>query len=177
MLSILQEPVLNYQSIQINILNSSKLDTLEATFQRANYPDIRTVDDLSDMLNLSTERISIWFQNRRARHKKAKKLVAKENRCADLMTKPEFIMPSVVNPSTYHSAYPASSFPNQRSTSSTTNASTTTLTPTNPYPAISTATYSNANDQSSPTSSTSSPSSYMPASAHTPAFYTPQFYQ
>lgn len=32
------------------------------------------VDDLSEMLKLSTERISIWFQNRRARYKKARKL-------------------------------------------------------------------------------------------------------
>lgn len=32
------------------------------------------VDDLSETLKLSTERISIWFQNRRARFKKARKL-------------------------------------------------------------------------------------------------------
>ena len=32
------------------------------------------VDELSEMLKLSTERISIWFQNRRARYKKARKL-------------------------------------------------------------------------------------------------------
>ena len=38
------------------------------------------VDDLSSMLNLSTERISIWFQNRRARFKKTRKLeVCQEN--------------------------------------------------------------------------------------------------
>ena len=36
------------------------------------------VDDLCQMLNLSTERISIWFQNRRARFKKARKLQAQE---------------------------------------------------------------------------------------------------
>ena len=53
---------------------------LESTFQKTHYPEIRMVDDLSSMLNLSTERISIWFQNRRARFKKTRKLeVCQEN--------------------------------------------------------------------------------------------------
>jgi hypothetical protein len=56
------------------------LDVLESTFQKTHYPEIRMVDDLSSMLNLSTERISIWFQNRRARFKKTRKLeVCQEN--------------------------------------------------------------------------------------------------
>lgn len=58
----------------------TQLDALEATFQKTHYPEIRVVDDLSSMLNLSTERISIWFQNRRARFKKARKLETQENR-------------------------------------------------------------------------------------------------
>ncbi len=52
---------------------------MEQTFQKSQYPEIKIVDDLSTMLNLSTERISIWFQNRRARFKKARKLNAQEN--------------------------------------------------------------------------------------------------
>lgn len=56
------------------------MDVLESTFQKTHYPEIRMVDDLSSMLNLSTERISIWFQNRRARFKKTRKLeVCQEN--------------------------------------------------------------------------------------------------
>ena len=55
------------------------MDVLEQTFQKSQYPEIKIVDDLSTMLNLSTERISIWFQNRRARFKKARKLNAQEN--------------------------------------------------------------------------------------------------
>jgi hypothetical protein len=51
-----------------------KLDTLEATFERTHYPEIRAVDDLSSELSLSIERISVWFQNRRARFKKCRKL-------------------------------------------------------------------------------------------------------
>jgi hypothetical protein len=46
---------------------------LEASFQRTHYPDVNAVDRLAEFLNLSTERISIWFQNRRARYKRARK--------------------------------------------------------------------------------------------------------
>ena len=46
---------------------------MEATFQRTHYPDVSVVDRLSDMLHLTTERIAVWFQNRRARFKKLKK--------------------------------------------------------------------------------------------------------
>ncbi len=53
-----------------------KLEILEKTFQKSQYPEIKTVDDLCDMLHLSTERVSIWFQNRRARFKKQRKLQA-----------------------------------------------------------------------------------------------------
>ena len=59
--------------------SKSQLDCLEQTFQKSQYPEIKTVDDLSQTLNLSTERISIWFQNRRARFKKARKLQAQEH--------------------------------------------------------------------------------------------------
>ena len=51
------------------------MDTLEATFQKCHYPEVRVVDDLSISLNLSIDKISIWFQNRRARLKKATKSV------------------------------------------------------------------------------------------------------
>ena len=50
-----------------------QLDILEATFNKTHYPDVTVVDRLSNLLNLATERISIWFQNRRARYKKTKK--------------------------------------------------------------------------------------------------------
>ena len=45
------------------------------TFERTHYPDVNIIDRLSSLLNLSTERISVWFQNRRARFKKIKKPV------------------------------------------------------------------------------------------------------
>lgn len=59
--------------------SKSQLDVLEKTFLKSQYPEIKVVDDLCDLLGLSTERVSIWFQNRRARFKKARKLQAQSS--------------------------------------------------------------------------------------------------
>ncbi|CAF0911048.1 unnamed protein product [Brachionus calyciflorus] len=50
-----------------------QLDTLESTFANTHYPDVNLIDRLSRLTNLTTERISVWFQNRRARFKRSKK--------------------------------------------------------------------------------------------------------
>jgi len=47
-----------------------QLDVLETTFQQYRYPTIDMVDDLVEQLNLPTQKITVWFQNRRARLKK-----------------------------------------------------------------------------------------------------------
>lgn len=85
----------------------TQLDALEATFQKTHYPEIRVVDDLSSMLNLSTERISIWFQNRRARFKKARKLETQENRMAL-----ENVNQVPVNNYAYPTGYPITNYQN-----------------------------------------------------------------
>jgi hypothetical protein len=41
-------------------------------FQKTHYPDVTMVDRLADTLRINTERISVWFQNRRARFKREK---------------------------------------------------------------------------------------------------------
>ena len=46
---------------------------MEAIFQKSHYPEVHVVDKLSDKLGLSIERISVWFQNRRAKYKKTKR--------------------------------------------------------------------------------------------------------
>ena len=53
--------------------SKQQVDTLEAVFQKSHYPEVNMVDRLSDKLGLSIERISVWFQNRRAKYKKTKK--------------------------------------------------------------------------------------------------------
>ena len=45
-------------------------DVLEATFEKTHYPDVNVIDRLAMVLYLAAERISIWFQNRRARTSK-----------------------------------------------------------------------------------------------------------
>jgi hypothetical protein len=74
---------------------------LEATFERTHYPEIRTVDDLSSELNLSIERISIWFQNRRARFKKTRKLNAQASRFENEERTPVSPSPSKLAVSTH----------------------------------------------------------------------------
>jgi hypothetical protein len=50
-----------------------QIDSLEAIFHKNHYPDVQTVDNMSEKLGLAIERISVWFQNRRAKFKKTKK--------------------------------------------------------------------------------------------------------
>ena len=61
-----------YKIIKI-IFNLKKVDCLEAIFQKSHYPEVHVVDRISEKLGLSIERISVWFQNRRAKFKKTKK--------------------------------------------------------------------------------------------------------
>ena len=50
-----------------------QVDTMEAIFDKSHYPEVHVIDRLSDKLGISIERLSIWFQNRRAKFKKAKR--------------------------------------------------------------------------------------------------------
>jgi hypothetical protein len=53
--------------------SKQQIDCLEAVFNKSHYPEVQMVDRLSEKLGLSIERISVWFQNRRAKFKKSKK--------------------------------------------------------------------------------------------------------
>jgi hypothetical protein len=53
--------------------NKYQIDYLEAQFNVNHYPDVPTVDNMAEKLGLAIERISVWFQNRRAKYKKTKK--------------------------------------------------------------------------------------------------------
>ncbi|UJR13512.1 hypothetical protein I4U23_000526 [Adineta vaga] len=48
-----------------------QINVLETTFQQHRYPTIDMIDDLVEQLHLPTQKITVWFQNRRARLKKS----------------------------------------------------------------------------------------------------------
>ncbi|CAF1586369.1 unnamed protein product [Adineta ricciae] len=54
-----------------------QINVLEATFQQHRYPTIDMIDDLVEQLHLPTQKITVWFQNRRARLKKSQQKLEK----------------------------------------------------------------------------------------------------
>ncbi|MFN9899069.1 MAG: homeobox domain-containing protein, partial [bacterium] len=49
---------------------SSQLDLLESYFQRTQYPDVYTREEIGQKTGMSESRIHVWFSNRRARLRK-----------------------------------------------------------------------------------------------------------
>jgi paired box protein 3/7 len=49
---------------------SSQLDLLEEYFQRTQYPDVYTREEIGQKTGMSESRIQVWFSNRRARLRK-----------------------------------------------------------------------------------------------------------
>ena len=50
--------------------SSSQLEMLEEYFQRSQYPDVYTREDIGQRTGMSETRIQVWFSNRRARLRK-----------------------------------------------------------------------------------------------------------
>ncbi|KAL5007610.1 hypothetical protein ScPMuIL_016416 [Solemya velum] len=54
----------------------AQLDALERVFTETQYPDSDTMEELADILDVTVEKISVWFQNRRSKFKRQ----ARDNR-------------------------------------------------------------------------------------------------